>query len=190
MPPGRRIAYDPVLGRLWAVCEACHRWNLCPIEERDAALYALERMARDKGRLDEPAVRQRLAWAHTQVEIMRYLGLRTLTGSLRGHNPGPESSIHKLIWSEYHNRVTELAVDIIGADAMTPSGREAAYGISTDAPGSPYSSRGWVSTFLGARPGTIYAGTSQIQKNILGDRVLGLPREPRMDEGPWSQSRS
>jgi hypothetical protein len=51
MPPGRRVAYDPVLGRLWAVCEACHRWNLCPIEERDAALYALERMARDRGHL-------------------------------------------------------------------------------------------------------------------------------------------
>jgi hypothetical protein len=50
MPPGRRIAYDPVLGRLWAVCESCHRWNLCPIEERDGALYALERMARDRGR--------------------------------------------------------------------------------------------------------------------------------------------
>jgi alkylation response protein AidB-like acyl-CoA dehydrogenase len=153
-------------------------------------LDRLTAVARDKGRLGDPTIRQRLAWAHTQVEILRYLGLRTLTQSLRGHNPGPESSIHKLIWSEYHNRVTELAVDIIGADAMTPSGREAAFGISTDAPGSPYSSRGWVSTFLGARPGTIYAGTSQIQKNIVGDRVLGLPREPRMDEGPWSQSRS
>jgi hypothetical protein len=50
LPPGRRVAYDPVLGRLWAVCEGCHRWNLCPIEERDSALYALERMAHDHGR--------------------------------------------------------------------------------------------------------------------------------------------
>lgn len=47
LPHGRRIAYDPVEGRLWTVCEACHRWNLCPIENREAALYELERIARD-----------------------------------------------------------------------------------------------------------------------------------------------
>lgn len=48
MPHGRRIAYDPVRGRLWIVCERCHRWNLCPIEDRQAALYELERTARDR----------------------------------------------------------------------------------------------------------------------------------------------
>jgi len=51
MPRGRRIAFDPTEGRLWAICEGCHRWNLCPIEEREAALYELERVARDHGRL-------------------------------------------------------------------------------------------------------------------------------------------
>ena len=51
MSRGRRIAYDPVKGRLWAVCEGCHRWNLCPMEEREAALYELERIARDHARL-------------------------------------------------------------------------------------------------------------------------------------------
>jgi hypothetical protein len=50
MPAGRRIAYDPVRGRLWAVCETCHRWNLCPIENREATLYELERIARDHSR--------------------------------------------------------------------------------------------------------------------------------------------
>lgn len=50
MPHGRKIAFDPVEGRLWAVCERCHRWNLAPIDERDAALYELERIARDHGR--------------------------------------------------------------------------------------------------------------------------------------------
>ena len=43
MPRGRKIAYDPQLGRLWAVCESCHRWNLAPVEEREAALYELDR---------------------------------------------------------------------------------------------------------------------------------------------------
>jgi hypothetical protein len=50
LPHGRRIAYDPVEGRLWTVCESCHRWNLCPIEHREAALYELERLARDQAR--------------------------------------------------------------------------------------------------------------------------------------------
>lgn len=47
MTRGRRIAFDPVKGRLWAVCEGCRRWNLCPMEEREAALYELERIVRD-----------------------------------------------------------------------------------------------------------------------------------------------
>lgn len=51
MPRGRRIAYDPALGRLWAVCDSCNRWNLCPLEEREAALYELERIARDHAKL-------------------------------------------------------------------------------------------------------------------------------------------
>ncbi|MPY92886.1 MAG: acyl-CoA dehydrogenase [Acidimicrobiia bacterium] len=153
-------------------------------------LDRLTAVARDRGRLEDPVLRQRLAAAHSQVEVLRFLGLRTLTQSLRGHQPGPESSIHKLIWSEYRKRLTELALDVIGPGSTTPSGRDAAFGISTDAPGSPFSTQGWVTTFLGARPGTIYAGTSEIQKNIIGDRVLGLPREPRMDEGPWASSRS
>jgi hypothetical protein len=50
MPRGRRIAYDPALGRLWVVCETCHRWNLCPLEDRHGALYELERIARDHAR--------------------------------------------------------------------------------------------------------------------------------------------
>ena len=50
MPRGRKIAFDPVQGRLWAVCEGCHRWNLAPIEERGAALYELEKITRDHAR--------------------------------------------------------------------------------------------------------------------------------------------
>jgi hypothetical protein len=51
MPHGRRVAYDPVEGRLWTVCEGCHRWNLCPLEDRESALYELERLARDRAKL-------------------------------------------------------------------------------------------------------------------------------------------
>ena len=96
----------------------------------------------------------------------------------RSH-PGPEASTFKLFWSEYHKVVSELAIDILGADAMTPSGRWPASSFQTDSPGAPNDSASWVGSFYNARAGTIYAGSSQIQRNILGEMVLGLPKEPR-----------
>jgi alkylation response protein AidB-like acyl-CoA dehydrogenase len=144
-------------------------------------------VARERGATEDPLTRQDLARAHTTVEIMRWMGQRTVTNVLAGNAPGPESSIHKLLWSEHHNWFTERTMHILGAEAMTPSGHGAVNGINTDAIGAEFSSRAWVQTFLGARPGTIYAGTSQVQRNIVGDRVLGLPREPRADAGPWNE---
>jgi alkylation response protein AidB-like acyl-CoA dehydrogenase len=152
-------------------------------------LNRLLKVAADKGRTSDPLIRQRLAACHETVEIMRFMGMRSLSSVLKGVNPGPESSLMKLLWSEYHKRVTELAVDIIGAGALTPSGRIAASGIAGDAVGAPYSSQSWVDVSLRARSGTIYAGTSQVQRNIVGERVLGLPKEPRADDGPWNQSK-
>ncbi len=191
-----RAAKGDVIGGVdngWAVANTLLTFERGDGATLDAIRFReeLERLlgvARDRGRTADPLFRQRLAWAHTQVELLRYLGARTLTGALKGHGAGAESSLHKLAWSEYHKKLTELAVDLIGPEAMTPSGRDSANGISTDSPGSPFSTQGWVTTFLGARPGTIYAGTSEIQKNIIGDRVLGLPREPRADEGPWVEA--
>jgi hypothetical protein len=145
--------------------------------------------ARTRGATADPVVRQRLAWAYSKVEIMRYLGMRVITTSLRGYHQGPESSLNKLLWSHYHQALTELALDIIGADAMVPSGRDAASGVGVDDLGSPFSSQAWVTNFMGARPGTIYSGSSEIQRNIVGERVLGLPKEPRSDAGPWSASK-
>ncbi len=135
--------------------------------------------AKETGAAKDPLIRQRLAWCYGKVEIMRLLGLRTLTSFLAGKSPGPESSISKLYWSEYHKVVTELAVDILGTKALYPSGRAPSSAFRTDDPGAPNSSMSWVMTFLHARAGTIYAGTSQIQRNILGEMVLGLPKEPR-----------
>ncbi len=148
-------------------------------------LDAIIDLARTKGRSADALLRQRLAWAHTQVELLRYLGMRTLTRSLAGEAAGPESSIFKLAWSEYHKQVTELAVDILGPDAMVPVGEGPASAIGV-AEGELTSALA-VGTFLGARAGTIYAGTSQVQRNIIGERALGLPREPRADTGPWRE---
>lgn len=136
-------------------------------------------LAKERGVADDPVIRQKLAWAYSKVQIMRYSGMRVLTQFLQGHHPGPDAAISKLYWSEYHKIVTELAVDIYGAEGMTISGREPSSAFAADDAGAPNTTGSWVNTFLNARAGTIYAGSSQIQRNIIGEMVLGLPKEPR-----------
>ncbi len=137
-------------------------------------------LAKEYGVADQPVIRQKLADCYTQVQIMRWSGMRVLTRFLQGHHPGPDGAISKLYWSEYHKQVTELAVDILGAAALTPDGRKPSTAFQTDDAGAPNSSWSWVGTFLNARAGTIYAGSSQIQRNIIGEMVLGLPKEPKI----------
>jgi alkylation response protein AidB-like acyl-CoA dehydrogenase len=157
-----------------------------PVEFR-TELDRLIELVRASGRAQDPVIRQRVAACYAQVEIMRFLGMRTLTGFLSGAAPGPEGSIFKLVWSEYHKVVTELAVDVLGAAAMVPSGRFPTTSFRTDDAGAPNDSASWVGTFLSARAGTIYAGTSQVQRNILGEIVLGLPKEPAGPRVSWSE---
>ncbi|HET9076310.1 MAG TPA: acyl-CoA dehydrogenase family protein [Acidimicrobiales bacterium] len=150
-----------------------------------AELDRLVELARSNGAAADPRIRQRLAWCYSKVEIMRYLGMRTLTKFLAGAEPGPAESSFKLYWSEYHKVVTELGVDILGAAALTPSGRMST-GFQADDVGAPNDSASWVTAFLMSRAGTIYAGSSQIQRNIVAEMVLGLPKEPQ----PAGQGRS
>jgi hypothetical protein len=144
-----------------------------------AELDRLLIMAKDRGVASDPVVRQRLAACYSTVQMMRYLGMRTLTRFVQGHHPGPDGAIFKLYWSEYHKIVTELAVDILGPAALVPTGRPPSSAFQTDDAGAANSSASWAGVFLNARAGTIYAGTSQIQRNIIGEMVLGLPKEPR-----------
>ena len=153
-------------------------------------LDRLLELARQYGRADDPVIRQRLAWCYSKVEIMRYLGMRSLTKFLNSAQPGPEGSIFKVYWSEYHRIVTELAMDIMGPHGLVPTGRAPASSFQADDPGAPNDTASWAGTFLHARAGTIYAGTSQIQKNILGEMVLGLPKEPRADGGAWNEQKT
>jgi alkylation response protein AidB-like acyl-CoA dehydrogenase len=133
-------------------------------------------LARERGVAEDPVIRDRLAAAYSRVEVLRFLGYRSLTSFLAGASPGAESSVFKLFWSEHHRRLTELAMDILGASGLVPEGRMPA-GPRMDHPGAPNTTGSWVGTFLVARGGTIYAGTSEIQRNILGERVLGLRRD-------------
>jgi len=150
-----------------------------------AEFERLRSLATERGVADDPLIRQRLAWTYSKVEIMRYIGLRTLTEWLSGGQPGAQSSIMKLYWSELHKLMTELALDILGPDALIPEGSRPTSVFGPDEPGAPNETRRWVDTFLTARAGTIYAGSSQVQKNIAGEMILGLPKEPRADAGPW-----
>ena len=138
----------------------------------------LVEVAQQRGVSDDPIIRDRIAKLYCEVEIMRLQGMRSLTKFLDGQHPGPGESTFKLYWSEYHQRITELAVDILGAAATTPDGI-AKTSFHTDLPGAPNDAASWIGAFYNARAGTIYAGTSEVQRNIIGELVLGLPKEPR-----------
>ena len=130
--------------------------------------WELVETARKRGSNTDVLTRQKLAWAYSQVEIMRFSGLRALAGLAQGRQPGPEASINKLFWSEYHKRLGEIAMDIEGTDGL----------IRPEGPG--YATTGWQNVFLSSRAGSIYSGTNEIQRNIIAERGLGLPKEPRV----------
>ena len=144
-----------------------------------AEVARLIKLAQEHGKADDPVVRDQLARAYTRGEIMRYLGLRTLTGWLNGEVPGRDSSISKLYWSEHHRQTTDLGVTLLGADALAPTGRWPIRHYRADDPSAPNSPASWVGTWMNAISGNIYAGTSEVQRNILAEAVLGLPKEQR-----------
>ena len=112
----------------------------------------------------DPVMRQRLADAWVGLQIMRYNGLRSLTQLLATGSPGPAASVGKLYWSTWHRALGELEMDVVG-----PWGEIVGAGYQLD---------DFQSSFLSSRAGTIYAGSSEIQRNVIAERVLGLPREP------------
>jgi alkylation response protein AidB-like acyl-CoA dehydrogenase len=122
-------------------------------------------LARKRGRASDPVLRQRLADAWIRLFILRANTLRSLSGP-DGPVAPPESSIAKLYWSHWHRDLGELAMDVLGADALV--GDESSGGLSD-----------LQRLFLFARADTIYAGSSEIQRNIIGERVLGLAPEPK-----------
>ncbi len=154
-----------------------------------AELDQFVELARQRGLTDDPHVRQDIARFHTNVQIMRYRGMQALTRYLRGDNPGPEASVGKLFWSEHHKAITEAAMHLLGADGMVGFGEETRGGLGAPAIGTENTPANWMASFMIARPGTIYAGTSEVQRNIVGERVLGLPKEPRADAGAWKDTR-
>jgi alkylation response protein AidB-like acyl-CoA dehydrogenase len=126
------------------------------------------KMIREAGKADDPLVRQQLAWAFTHCEIMRYNGLRILSDVVARKEPGPASALNKMFWSEYAQRFAEIVTNIRGVES-TVMGPET----------GTYSPDRWQGAFLLTRSVTIWGGTAQVQRNIVGERVLGLPKEPK-----------
>jgi len=130
--------------------------------------------------IDDPITRQKLGQIYSEMEVLRYASLRILSTLEKGQRPGPESSIAKLHYSELDKRVQEIILDILGPYGQEISGAPPEYRFDPET--EEYGEAGtWAHTFLWSRAGTIYAGSSEIQKNILGERVLGLPKEVRAD---------
>jgi alkylation response protein AidB-like acyl-CoA dehydrogenase len=122
-------------------------------------------VARDNGTARDPLIRQRLAEAHIGLKVMRYSALRMLTNSESGRLSA-EAYTYRLHWGVWRKKVGELAMDVLG-----PEGEIAAAG--------PYEWSELQNMFLFSRADTIHGGTSQIQRNIIAERALGLPKEPR-----------
>lgn len=143
-------------------------------------LDRLVELARERACDSDPAIRDELAWCHSRVELMRLRGYRALTRFLRGERPGPEAAISKVVWSEYLQRYSSLAMQILGAEILAPTGQGNDGALQVAEAGTENSSQCWVDVYLHARAATIYAGSSQIQRNVIGERLLGLPKEPRV----------
>jgi len=127
--------------------------------------------------LEDPAVRARMGKLYAELEVQRYAGLRVLSALDRGDSPGAASSITKLSYTEFEKRYYETALEILGPWGQLMTAREEFEEIDT----SSGEAGTWATAFLWARAGTIYSGSSEIQKNIIGERVLGLPKEVRAD---------
>ncbi|WP_298450609.1 acyl-CoA dehydrogenase family protein [uncultured Marinobacter sp.] len=128
-------------------------------------LNELIRLARSNGAARNPNIRQRLAEAHTGLRLMRYNAMRMLSDT---EDAGSESSalVYKLHWSSWHRNLGALAMDVLGPEAeMLES--------------APYNLTRMQSLFLFTRADTIYGGTNQIQRNIIAERGLGMPKEAK-----------
>jgi alkylation response protein AidB-like acyl-CoA dehydrogenase len=153
----------------------------------DEYLQMVEK-ARENGRIEDPIVRQGLMRYYTKIQILRINGLRSLTATVQDRKDLAVTVLgvtNKMFWSEMHRDAMELCLDIWGSEAM----------LSTSGPESgswPGAMRGtgrptypvslMMSAFFFSRSETIWGGTAEIQRNIVGERVLGLPREPKVEQ--------
>ena len=166
------IPCDMVIGEInrgWeiAITTLSHeRGTVVPYQrlkhQLDGVAALARRLAKDG---PDPLVRQRLAQLAIGVEVLRLSAYRNITQIMRSGQPGPEGSMLKLLWSELEQRIMEAASSISGAYAQ----------LDEHAP-QAFDGGRWQYGYLWSRAATIYAGTSEVQRNVISQRVLGLPR--------------
>jgi len=141
------------------------RSGLANASRFERVVGSLAELARSRGGGADPTVRQRVAQARIEAHVFRATGMRELTRAEQGRVPGPEASLNKLYWSEMDKRIQETAVAMEGM-----------YGaLAPDSPWAVEEGR-WQYGWMWSQAETIYAGSSEIQRNIIAERVLGLPR--------------
>ncbi|MGH0030304.1 MAG: acyl-CoA dehydrogenase family protein [Myxococcota bacterium] len=128
-------------------------------------LEEILKIARENGRGRDPVIRQRLADAWIGLEIMRYNALRILS-TAQGAELPPAAMVTKLYWATWHRKLGKLAMDVLGLEGQIGDA-------------APYELSGLQRLFLFTRSDTIYAGSNQIQRNLIAERALGMPREPK-----------
>src|SRR3954453_2335770 len=188
-----RCPKDNVVGRLnnsWAVANTtlAHERGMSATTSfrRFADEYdAMVAEAKANGAIPDPTIRQRLMRYKTKIEILRINGLRALTATLaQRKDPGLSAlgAANKMFWSEMHRDAMELALDIFGAQSLLADAGPAGGGWPATMRGDSvtgYRVSPMMSAFFFSRSETIWGGTAEIQRNIVGERILGLPKEPR-----------
>jgi alkylation response protein AidB-like acyl-CoA dehydrogenase len=159
------VPVDAVLGEIgsgWHVATRTLGFERAGVAKLSLMLREnYERLLTDAGpdRRADPIARQRLVERYIDSELLRLLAQRTVSAAMHDRMPGAEASVIKLAWSTMEQRVAETAMDVLGVDALAGP---------------------WGERLCGSRSLTIAGGTTEVNKNIVGERVLGLPREPKV----------
>jgi alkylation response protein AidB-like acyl-CoA dehydrogenase len=168
IPAENVLGGEPRVNDGWraAIHTLANERNMIGSVAADEDLEAVLSLARSSGHVDDVRSRQELALVKTNIELLRFLGYRMQTALSRGDAPGPETSLIKLLYGQHMRHATSLGKQLLGAEGMldgTPSGWSAYVGYR----------------FVWAPQFGIAGGTNEVQRNIIGERVLGLPPEPR-----------
>ncbi len=164
-----RIPVENVIGGVnngWAVAQTTLNSERAAVGAQTSVVDVptLVELAKTKGQAGDPAVRQALAEAWIRSELLRYLGMRVYTALSQGTEIGPEASIMKILTGDHIRDTSQTALELLGPEGM----------LNDDV---------WVTRMVSHFAHKIGGGTPEIQRNVIGERILGLPREPRADKG-------